>query len=229
MKNNDVILSAIIQLLTFEKIKKSELGLEVGFKDKKAIFGATDIDDKDGFFAGILSRFVLHSNAAIDDLVKANIIEPSGTYYFFDENDDQVKVDVEIENGEKVFLYNGYDIEDEEIFPKYKIHESTVKEAIEIFDVVKGFVEKTRFTFIDQSVRYVLPLYVAMLLKALRAIKNEKNTDVSEVLTEILHEDKLVNEIKKTEDVSELTYFAIEAKTLDTGDWRDTVNIHYTL
>lgn len=226
MKNNDLILSAIIQLLTFEKIKKNSLNMVEGFKEEKIIFGATDLDDKDGFFAGILSRFVIHSDASIDDLIKANIIEPSGTYYFFDENDDQVKVDVEIENGKKLFFANGYEVEDEEILPKYKIHENTVKEAIEIFDTVKDFVEKSRFTFIDRSVKYVLPLYVAIIFKALRAIKNEKYTNISEVLTEMLHEDKLVNEIKKTE-VSELHSFAIEAKTLDTGDWKDTVSIHY--
>ena len=104
MKNNDLILSAIIQLLTFEKIKKNSLNMVEGFKDEKIIFGATDLDDKDGFFAGILSRFVIHSEASIDDLIKANIIEPSGTYYFFDENDDQVKVDVEIENGKNYSL-----------------------------------------------------------------------------------------------------------------------------
>lgn len=226
MKNNDLILSAIIQLLTFEKIKKNSLNMVEGFKDEKIIFGATDLDDKDGFFAGILSRFVIHSEASIDDLIKANIIEPSGTYYFFDENDDQVKVDVEIENGKKLFFANGYEVEDEDILPKYKIHKNTIKEAIKIFDTVKDFVEKSRFTFIDRSVRYVIPLYVAIIFKALRAIKNEKNTDISEVLTEMLHEDKLVNEIKKTE-VSELNSFAIEAKNLDTGDWKDTVSIHY--
>lgn len=82
MKNNDLILSAIIQLLTFEKIKKNSLNMVEGFKDEKIIFGATDLDDKDGFFAGILSRFVIHSEASIDDLIKVNIIEPSGTYYF---------------------------------------------------------------------------------------------------------------------------------------------------
>lgn len=226
MKNNDLILSAIIQLLTFEKIKKNSLNMVEGFKEEKIIFGATDLDDKDGFFAGILSRFVIHSDASIDDLIKANIIEPSGTYYFFDENDDQVKVDVEIENGKKLFFANGYEVEDEDILPKYKIHKNTIKEAIKIFDTVKDFVEKSRFTFIDRSVRYVIPLYVTIIFKALRAIKNEKNTDISEVLTEMLHEDKLVNEIKKTE-VSELNSFAIEAKTLDTGDWKDTVSIHY--
>lgn len=226
MKNNDAILSAIIQLLTFEKIKKNNLNMVEGFNDEKIIFGATDLDDKDGFFAGILSRFVIHSEASIDDLIKANIIEPSGTYYFFDENDDQVQVDVEIENGKKLFFSNGYEVEDEDILSKYKIHENTVKEAIEIFDTVKEFVEKSRFTFIDRSVRYVIPLYVAIIFKALRLIKNEKYTDISEVLTEMLHEDKLVNEIKKTE-VSELNSFATEAKTLDTGDWKDTVSIHY--
>lgn len=226
MKNNDVILSAIIQLLTFEKIKKNNLNMVEGFKGEKIIFGATDLDNKDGFFAGILSRFVIHSEASIDDLIKANIIEPSGTYYFYDEDDDQVKVDVEIENGKKLFFANGYEVEDEEILPKYKIHENTVKEAIKIFDTVKEFVEKSSFTFIDRSVRYVIPLYVAIIFKALRAIKNEKHTDISEVLIEMLHEDKLVNEIKKTE-VSELSRFATEAKTLDTGDWKDTVSIHY--
>lgn len=216
----------LFNCLHSKKIKKSKLDLVVGFKDKKSIFGATDIDDKDGFFAGILSRFVIHSEASIDDLIKANIIEPSGTYYFFDENDDQVKVDLDIENGKQLFFYNGYEVEDEEILPKYKIHENIVEEAIKIFDTVKEFVEKSHFTFIEQSVKYVIPLYVAILFKALRAIKNEKHTDISEVLIEMLHEDKLVNEIKKTE-VSELSRFATEAKTLDTGDWKDTVSIHY--
>lgn len=228
MKNNDVVLSAIIQLLTFEKIKKNKLNLVEGFNDKNVVFGVTDLDDKDGFFAGILSRFVVYSEASIDDLIKANIIELSGTYYFFDEDDNQEKVDVEIENGKQLFSFNGYEIEDQEILPKYKIHKDTIKEAIEVFDSVKGFVEKTRFTFIEKSVRYVLPLYVAILLKALRAIKNNQYTNISEMLTEMLHEDKLINEIKKIKDVSELVSFAIEAKTLDTGDWKDTVSIHYT-
>lgn len=227
MKNNDLILSAIIQLLTFEKIKKNSLNMVEGFKDEKIIFGTTDLDDKDGFFAGILFRFVIHSEASIDDLIKANIIEPSGTYYFFDEDDEQVKVDVEIENGKQIFCANGYEVEDEEVIPKYKIHESTVKEAIEILETVKEFVEKTRFAFIEKSVRYVVPLYIIMLFKALRAIKNDEDTEISEILTEMLHEDKLINEIKKTEDVSELVSFAIEAQNIDTRDWKETITIKY--
>lgn len=231
MKNNNQInnqiSSTIIQLLTFEKIKKSGLSLEAGFKNKKGIFSVPDLDDEDGLFAGIMSRFVLYSNASTDELVKANIIEPSGTYYFFDEDDEQVKVDVEIENGKQIFCANGYEVEDEEVIPKYKIQESTVKEAIEILETVKEFVEKTRFTFIEKSVRYVVPLYVVMLFKALRAIKNDEDTEISEILTEMLHEDKLIDEIKKTEDVSELVSFAIDAKNIDTGDWKETITIDY--
>lgn len=231
MKNNNrvnnQILSTIIQLLTFEKIKKSGLSLEDGFKNKKGIFSVPDLDKADGLFAGIMSRFVLYSNTPIEELVKANIVELSGTYYFFDENDDEIQVDIEIENGEKLFFANGYEVEDEVIYPKYKIHENIVKEAIEIFETVKEFVEKTRFAFIEKSVRYVVPLYVVLLFKALRVIKNDEDAKISEILTEMLHEDKLIDEIKKTEDVSELVSFAIEAQNIDTGDWKGTITIDY--
>lgn len=231
MKNNNrvnnQILSTIIQLLTFEKIKKSGLSLEASFKNKKGIFIVSDLDDADGLFAGIMSRFVLYSNTPIEELVKANIVELSGTYYFFDENDDEIQVDIEIENGKKLFFANGYEVEDEVIYPKYKIHENTVKEAIEIFETVKDFVEKTRFAFIEKSVRYVVPLYVVLLFKALRAIKNDEDAEISQILTEMLHEHKLIDEIKKTEDVSELVSFAIEAQNIDTGDWKETITIDY--
>lgn len=218
------LFNLIVQLLAFEKLAQS------GFKHGNVTPFAFshDLEDNDGFYKILFGRyfFGLHSEEEIEEIIKTGVLVRTRDIFWIDPEDDNeeiVKLDIEIEDGETIYAYNGYEVypEDNELIYKYKINEDIIKEAREIYASCEKFIEseKNIFTFIENGIKYEVPLYAIVLLNAFYEEENKKHNMLNLTMSD--YDFKRV--ILSVKDVSILIHAAISAKKIETQDWKETI------
>jgi hypothetical protein len=221
---NFKLFNQIVQLLAFQELSNS--GIKHGEVTPFAF--SHDLEEGGGFYKTIFSRyfFGFKTEEEVEAAINAGVLVRTNEVYWIDPEDDDeevVKLDIEIENGETIYAYNGYEVypEDKEFIYKYKISDKIVEEAKDIYDSCEKFInsESNIFTFIENGIKYEVPLYAIVLLNAFFEDKNQKHLMID--LTKTDEEFKEV--ILKVKDISILIHASKSAKKIDTQDWRETI------
>lgn len=222
------ILSAIAQVLCIKKAIEKGIHLELERLSSYSCFYYHElISDK--IFAGPFSRVVGGSigneGFSIIPFIEAKIVEPSGDFYYFGEDGDCAEELVEkyVENGVTEFYLDGDEIDKDFLVEKYKLHESVVKEAEELFSSVLDYIKTKQFSFIE-GLKYETPLYVALLCKALEELKQGDTEQANQTLKNTDITDKEAIEIvKKYADVFSLKNLAVKGYALK--EWKETIEL----
>lgn len=222
------ILSAIAQVVCIKKSMEKGIDLELNRLSSHSCFHYNNLIS-DTFFAGPFSRvvggFIGNEGFSIIPFVEAKVVEPSGDFYYFGEDGDSSEELVEkyVENGITEFYLDGEEIDKDFLVEKYRLHESVVKEAEELFNSVLEYIERKQFSFID-GLKYETPLYVALLCKAVEELKQGDIEKASETLKNINITDKEAIEIvKKYADLFSLKNLAV--KGYGVKDWKETIEV----
>lgn len=224
MTINFKLFNQIVQLLTFDKM--NQIGLKYG---EVIPFTVPDhIESNDGFYKMILGRFFfgLESSVEVDKIIKAGIIVKTGDVYWIDEqegSDEVLKLDVEVQDGETIYISNGYEVypkEDEKIY-KYQINQEIIDEAHEIYKKLEAFInaDSNNFTFTLGVVKYEVPLYATVLINAFNKKENLKIH-----MLDLSFTDKDFKEmIKQVDDVSILINASSKSENIETINWKETI------
>lgn len=222
------ILSAIAQVLCIKKAMENGIKLELNLLSSHSCFHYHDLIS-DTFFAGPFSRvvggYIGNEGFSITPFIEAKLVEPSGDFYYFGEDNDSQEelVDKYVDNGVTEFYFDGDKIDEDSLVEKYRLHESIVKEAEEIFSNVLDYIKTKQFSFID-GLKYETPLYVALLCKAIEELKQGDTEEANKTLKNTDITDKEAIEIvKKYADLFSLKNLAVKGYALK--EWKETIEL----
>lgn len=224
MTINFKLFNQIVQLLAFDKMNQ----FDINIGEVTPFASSQDVESKTGFYKMILGRyfFGLDSDIEVDKLIESGIIVKTKEVYWIDEEEDPeevVKLDVEVEDGETIYAYNGYEVypeENEKIY-KYIISQDIIEKAHEIYEECKVFIdnETNTFTFVEGLVKYEVPLYAIVLLNAF----NKRGDFERDMLNLSFSDEEFKDIIEKIEDVSILIHASTKAESIKTIDWKKTI------
>lgn len=223
------VLSAIAQVLCIKKAMENGIQLELNrFSSNSSCFNYLDLIT-DTFFAGPFSRVVGGSigneGFSIIPFIEAKIVEPSGDFYYFGEDGDcsEELVEKYVENGVAEFYLDGEELDKDLLVEKYRLHESIVKEAEELFSSVLDYIKTKQFSFIE-SLKYETPLYVALLCKALEELKLGDTEQANQTLKNTNITDKeAIQIVKKYADLFSFKNLAVKGYALK--EWKETIEL----
>ena len=231
-----MMLSSVIQLLAFNKMKAQGLDLCVSNPDHA--FKDFYEDGKD-MWAGHIAYFMLGTTESAETLEAHGILTQSEKVYFLDENEDEQEVDVDIESGFPLYYFNGYplDTDEFEIMHKYRINDEIVSRAKEIIESLTG---RSKFDILfnvinEENTKFFIPLYVATLFDALKNINNR--SEISETFVEnfllvddgrSLHntvQEYLTHALKDVQKIDTVVAFSVRYEEQnDPIDWKKTIS-----
>jgi len=178
-----MMLSSVIQLLAFNKMKAHGIHFETSNRDH--VFKDFYEDGKD-MWAGQIAYFILNTGESAETLEDKGLLTRSEKLYFLDEDENEQEVDVDMESGFPLYFANGYplDTDEFEIFNKYRISDQIVKRAKEIIDSLKTHSKlDILFNIVnEENTKFFIPIYIATLFNTLKSI--EKESDIPEDFAE---------------------------------------------
>lgn len=226
---NKVLLSAITKVLFLTK--SIDNGFNVGsvVLPSNSIFLSQELFEE-SYFAGELLRvfkgFFNIEDFIVRRLIEAEILEPTGDFYYIGDEEEfyGIKVEKYTEYDVTEFYLEGDLITDHDLLlEKYKIHSSIVDEAKQIFESVKDYIEKEKFTFINSG-KYEVPLYAGLIFNALELVNQKKSYQSIDSLKDIHRDENAVVELlKKYSDTYSLSNMGVKKE--GDGDWRDTIEL----
>lgn len=231
-----MMLSSVIQLLAFNKMKAQ--GLDLCISNPDHAFKDFYEDGKD-MWAGHIAYFILGTTESAETLEVNGILTQSGKVYFLDEDENEQKVDVDMESGFPLYYFNGYplDTDEFEIMHKYRINDEIVNRAKEI---IESLTVRSKFDILfnvinEENTKFFIPLYVATLFDALRNINDR--SEISETFVEdfLLADDgrskhNTVQEylsyaLEKLWNIDTVIAFAVKNEAQDKPvDWKKTIS-----
>ena len=235
--NNNMMLSAIIQVLTLNKMKAN--GMDFDLSNKDHVF-YDFYEDRKEMWGGQFTRIMLNKNDTIEKFEENGIVSASEQLYYFDENDDEQIIDVDMENGFPIYYSNGYplDTDEFEVVNKYKIHDDIINKADEIFEYLK---KESRLDDVfsvvnaENTTKFFIPTYTALLFKALEELEKE---DVSVSIEEFLltpvpqhssnaySENYLADAFKGVENINTVISFSTRSEEVSKpADWKKTISV----
>lgn len=232
-----MMLSSVIQLLAFNKMKNNGIHFETSNHDH--VFN-NFYEDGEDMWAGQISYFILNTGANAETLENKGIITRSEKLYFLDEDENEQEVDVDMESGFPIYYFNGYplDTDEFEIINKYQISDEIVNRA-------KGIIESlTAHSKLDilfnivneENTKFFIPIFVATLYKTLKSI--EEKSDITEDFAEnaLLSAQRDPNQsleqyvsdaLQKVYNVDTVIAFSVRNEQQGApSDWKETISFN---
>lgn len=232
-----MMLSSVIQLLAFNKMKANGIHFEISNRDH--VFKDFYEDGVD-MWAGQISYFILNTGENAETLEDKGIITRCEKLYFLDEDENEQEVDVDMESGFPLYYFNGYplDTDEFEIMHKYRISDTIVNRAKEIIEslTVHSKLDILFNVVNEENTKFFIPIFVATLYNTLRSI--EEKSDITEDFAEntLLSAQKDPNEsleqyvsnaLQKVYNVDTVTAFSVRNEQQGApSDWKETISFN---
>lgn len=232
-----MMLSSVIQLLAFNKMKANGIHFETSNRDH--VF-KDFYEDGANMWAGQISYFILNTGENAETLEDEGIITRCEKLYFLDEDENEQEVDVDMESGFPLYYFNGYplDTDEFEIMHKYRISDEIVNRAKEIIESLTAHSKlDILFNVVnEENTKFFIPIFVAALYNTLKGI--EEKSDITEDFAEnaLLSAQKDPNEsleqyvsdaLQKVYNVDTVTAFSVRNEQQGApSDWKETISFN---
>lgn len=237
MSFKNKLTSAIIQLLALNKMKMNDIHFDIGDRNS---FLCDFYGNCEDMWVGQLTNFILHTNENINVLEEKGIVEKSKDLYFFDEDEYEQKVEVDIENGVPIYCFNGYVIDTDEfqVSHNYNIKKEIVEKAEKIVAQLE-FEDKLIPIFSvkdEKNTEFFIPVYIATLFDVLDKLTHFEQVEESFVEDALLSahyglekqdvEDYVIEKLKSVNKIDSVVNFSIShQKSQEPICWKKTIDI----